>query len=370
MKPALLIVLLVAFGMTGAAFGQEPVSPIDIRADSMTYRYLSPTEIEITAYVTVSSSSPSPASYPSDLQIMLGSNTVYNSPMTIEASGSSCSYDPDCNNPCLVEVSPGETVWDHCYWWNTWWGPSCDPNDPQGTCDPMQTCACGAQFTVVYNGDYNGETELVLVADSGGLVHEADETNNSCTKMCAPPPPEPVAPIDLKADAITYSFPGAGLIEIRSFFTIHAFRGAASHYTSDIRVRLGSNIVYSSGLSATVPVSDCSEDPDCNNLCEITVEPGNVVYDYCNWWHTWGGVYCDPHDPGGTCEPVTYCACGSQYMVVTTVAYSDETSVTLELDSDDLVYESDETNNVHYAMIAPISTTPVTWGAIKSLFGF
>lgn len=370
MKPALLIVLLVVFGMTGAAFGQEPVSPIDIRADSMTYRYLSPTQMEITAYLTFSNSNPTCMNYLSDLRILLGGNTVYSSPMTIHAVGSSCSYDPDCNNLCLVEISPGETVWDHCYWWNTWWGPGCDPNDPQGTCDPLQTCACGAQYKLVVNANYSSETELYLVADSGELLYEADETNNSCTKMCAPPPPEPVAPIDLKADAITYSFPGAGLIEIRSFFTIHAYRYALPHYTSNIRLRLGSNIAYSSGLSVTVPVSDCSEDPDCNNLCEITVEPGNVVYDYCNWWNTWGGVYCDPHDPGGTCVSVTFCACGSQYMLVTTLPYSDETTVTLELDGDDVVYESDETNNVHREVVGCISTKPVTWGAIKSLFGF
>jgi hypothetical protein len=368
MKSALLLALLLVFAVTGAAFCQTPVAPIDLKADSIVYAYPTPGLIEIGAYFTVQAA-PGPASYISELEIILGGNSVYSAPMSVIVPVDDCSDDPECDNQCQIEVSPGELKWDHCNWWSTWMGAGCDPANPEGTCDPLYLCACGSQYMVTTTVPYDGETSITFVVDPGSVVYEGDETNNSCTQMCAPPP-EPVSPIDFSADSITYTFPVAGQIELRAFYTIHAAHNAASNYTSDIKVRLGSSVIYSSGMSVAVPANDCSEDIDCNNLCEITVEPGNIVYDYCNWWHTWGGPVCNPSDPAGTCEPVTYCACGSQYVLVTTVPYEAEPTATLELDGSSAVYEADETNNVHCVMIAPISTTPTTWGTIKSLFGF
>jgi hypothetical protein len=368
MKPLLVAALVVVCLMTGPAIAQEPVYPVDIKVDAVTYRFLSADMLEVSTTMTLQKWSGDPWWVESFFDVYLEVDGIpHRQPLNISSSSDVCDYDPSCSVACEIEVSGGVPVWEHCNIWTAWTGVGCDPSDPHGTCIPLEVCACGSQYILVATVPYNGEEgELYVVADPTGLVMEADETNNTCSAPLYAP--EPVEPIDLQADSVLYSFPSAGMIEIMAYFTIHSSHNASAGYSSNIELFLGTNSVYSSPMSIVVPVNDCGEDPDCNNACQIEVEPGDLQWDYCSIWHSWFGAGCDPSDPTHTCIPYDYCACGSQYVVVATVPYEDEPELVFVVDGATLVHEADETNNSCSVMLAPVSTESKTWGAIKSLF--
>lgn len=368
MKPLLVVALVAACLMTGPAIAQEPVYPVDIKADAVTYRFLSADMLEVSTTITVQSSHGDPWWVESFFDIYLEvDGTPNRRPLNISVASNVCGYDPECNSLCDISVSGGELVWEHCNIWNTWAGAGCDPYDPYGTCAPLEICACGSQYVLVATVPYDGEEgELYVVADPTGVAMEADETNNTCSMPLYAP--EPVEPIDLQADSILYTFPSPGMIEFQAYFTVHSSHNIGQSYSSSIEVFLGTGSVYSSAMSVVVPVNDCGEDPDCNNPCQIEVEPGSLQWDYCSIWHTWSGAGCDPNDPYHTCFPYDYCACGSQYMLVATVPYEDEPELVLVVDGVTYVPEADETNNTCSVSLVPVSTESKTWGAIKSLF--
>jgi hypothetical protein len=194
MKRVLYAVLIVMPALVGLAFAQEPVYPTDLRADSIAYHVTPDTyEMEITAYFTVYSSHASWAQYWQYVSIYLGGKEICCYPaFYFETQGNSCGVDLDCNDQCQMAVydwsaEEAPFVWKHCGTWHTWYGTGCDPFDPTHTCQPLDICACGAQYTVTLNTIYNGETEIRLVLDNtydyggAGMTEEADETNNSLT---------------------------------------------------------------------------------------------------------------------------------------------------------------------------------------------
>jgi hypothetical protein len=178
----------------------------------------------------------------------------------------------------------------------------------------------------------------------------------------------PVEPIDIRADTIEFSFPDPDTILVQAYFTIHTSHTTSQSYSSNLVLRLDGLDVWSTSMTVNTPTNDCGNDPDCNDMCLVEVSTGGLVWDNCDTWTTWTGVGCDPADPDHTCVPMDVCACGSQYVVVAELEYSDEEELELVADSATLVNEADETNNTAIAFVQPVRTEPTTWGRIKALY--
>ncbi|UCG52208.1 MAG: hypothetical protein JSW58_01235 [Candidatus Latescibacterota bacterium] len=178
MKQLLVMTLVVMLAAAATAFGQEPVEPIDLRADTISYLYPNSSTIQITVQFTAFNTFDHDTVVTSNILLFLGTSVVYDGPMTLTAPTHTCGTDPDCNDDCSVEGDGVTVVMDGCDLWYTWTGPSCNPQNPEVTCTPMVTCACIAQCEFEITTAYAAEHEVSVLLDSNGLVHEADETNN------------------------------------------------------------------------------------------------------------------------------------------------------------------------------------------------
>lgn len=200
MKLLVLVALIAVCILASSAIAQEPVQPIDIKADGVSYRFLSPSLIEITVTFTVQNSGGGGGggggyNVESFFDIFLEvDGTPHRAPLNFSVSDNDCGIDPECDNPCEITVSSGEIKWNYCNIWHTWTGMGCDPYNPGGTCIPLDICACGAQFEIETVVPYEGEPgPIFVVGDPTNLVLEADETNNTCMTLLEPL--EPVEPI-------------------------------------------------------------------------------------------------------------------------------------------------------------------------------
>jgi hypothetical protein len=181
---------------------------------------------------------------------------------------------------------------------------------------------------------------------------------------------EPVEPLDLRADSVTYFYPTTTTITVAFYFTIYTTEGSSVYRESGVTIKLDGSSVFNGSINFTATSNDCSMDQSCSIPCQVTLQGGDLVWDNCSMWTTWTGVGCDPYDPGHTCTPIQYCACGAQFVVIYTGPYEDQ--YVLEAEVDGPIYpgisEADETNNVVYMSLAPVGTQPETWSTIKSFY--
>jgi hypothetical protein len=194
MKLMLCVLLALSFATAGSAVAQDPIHPIDLRADRIEY-LLIPEEyaIDISVYFTVHSAHADWAQYWQYLSIYLDENEICcYPPYYFETQGNGCETDIECGEPCQMTLMDGNAdektaLWMNCDTWHTWGGTGCDPFDPANTCQPLDVCACGAQYVVTVRHYYDGESGIRLVLDNtydyggAGMTEEADETNNTCT---------------------------------------------------------------------------------------------------------------------------------------------------------------------------------------------
>ncbi len=181
----------------------------------------------------------------------------------------------------------------------------------------------------------------------------------------------PVRPVDMRADSCVYSFPEPGTITIAFFFTIHSIEGASAYHESGVTIKLDDVTVLSQSVNFSATSNVCSVDPNCSLPCQISSSGGTPTWDNCSMWSTWmAGGACDPQNPGETCQPIYYCACGAQFVVIYTGPYEEQYAMKAEVDGPIYpgVDEADETNNMVFYSLAPVAVEPTTWSKIKALY--
>ncbi len=180
----------------------------------------------------------------------------------------------------------------------------------------------------------------------------------------------PVQPVDMKADSAVITYPEPGQISIAFYFTIYSIEGAAMYHESGVTIKLDNTTVFSQSVNFSATSNVCSYDESCSVPCQITASSGTPTWDNCSMWRTWTGGGCDPTNPGQTCDPIYYCACGSQFVVIYTGPYENQYAMKAEVDGPIYpgVHEADETNNGVEYMLAPVAVEPTTWSKIKALY--
>jgi len=172
------IALLVL--LESIAYGQEPVEPIDLTADSLIVSFPCPDSIRINAYFSSHTTNQTIGSYSFNVLMTLGGQTIYDEAVTVTIPTSNdCGEYPNCSSDvCEVVVTGAKVEKHYCGPFRFWAGSGCDPSFPEGTCIPIDICVCNPVFMVTTTLDYSGDDELVLYVDSYNAVSECDETNN------------------------------------------------------------------------------------------------------------------------------------------------------------------------------------------------
>lgn len=181
----------------------------------------------------------------------------------------------------------------------------------------------------------------------------------------------PVRPVDMRADFCVWHFPDPGTITIAFYFTIYSIEGASAYHESGVTIKLDNTVVLSQSVNFSATSNDCAYDPNCTIPCQISASGGTPTWDNCSMWSTWlAGGACDPQNPVLTCQSIYYCACGAQFVVIYNGSYEQQGTMTAEVDGPIYpgVDEADETNNMVYYSLAPVSVEPTTWGKIKALY--
>jgi hypothetical protein len=185
MKISLIFALCVLVGTAGMAVSQTPVEPIDVEVTGLVFTFPVPGTIQLTAQLTLHNTLTSPAVYATDIEFYLDANLVATKEVVMAPSGSNCTgQDPGCSL-IICDIPNGV----HCTMWMTWLaGGGCDPSDPEGTCIPIEICACPLYVEIDTTSSHSGEFTATAVYDPANQVTEADETNNSLTVAIGPVP--------------------------------------------------------------------------------------------------------------------------------------------------------------------------------------
>lgn len=174
----------------------------------------------------------------------------------------------------------------------------------------------------------------------------------------APVKADPLSWVDLRADEISFAFPGPGLIEITARYTVVNNMDHAETIVSDIGFIMSGALLEVKPIDVTRSLNECrvfNTPAECSGDCYVTTAP--PIIGVCEW------VY---HYPPDTIPEI--CACFHSTEIKTTLPYSGQEIIAFVLDPGNALWEPSENDNLMFMYVVPISSDRSSWGEIKTLY--
>lgn len=178
--------------------------------------------------------------------------------------------------------------------------------------------------------------------------------------FAAPASADPPYWVELRADGISFTFPGQGLIEIAAAYSILNNMDHDEVIVTDIAFELDGERIAVQPIDVTRSLNQCrffSTPAECAGECYISQTPP-IQLGVCAWYYPY------PMDsiPEG-------CFCTFSTELKITLPYAGEQTAAFCLDPNNALWEPSEGNNRRSMFIGPIVTDTNSWGSVKALYG-